>query len=714
MKNRITKETSVRAARFWLLISGLCIGFILWPDPVEAYVGPGAGFAFVFSFFILLVSFLLAFVTLLTWPFRWILATLRGRRALRKSRYKKVVIVGLDGQDPLLTERFMEEGMLPNFSRLKKLGSYNRLQTTFPSESPVAWSSFQTGSNPGRHRIFDFFVPNRKNYLPELASAEIGPPLRKISFGKYAIPLGKPRLMLKRKSQAFWKVLSDYGIFSTILRVPITFPPEKFKGLLLASMSVPDLCGTQGTFSYYTSDPEEQARFTGGVQIPIEVKNGKAESYIAGPPNPLLKESKELRIHFEVSMSREEDSIRIKIGKDAFELKKGEYSPWKRISFKAGLGIKIRGICRFYLKEVSPFLKLYLSPLNIDPEKPGLPISHPFTYSIYLAKTQGDYCTLGLSEDTWALNERVLDEDAFLKQTLLIHEEREKMFFDALEKTERGALVCVFDITDRMQHMFWRYMEEDHPANEGKDIEQHKNAMQDLYRRADDLVGRVIEKVDDETLLIVMSDHGFKSFQRGVNLNTWLYQKGLLKFVDQPSEAEWFQGVDWENTKAFAMGLGGIYLNVEGREAKGCVKPEEMDQVKSEIIHGLESLIDPKREIKPVTKVYDLRKVYTGPYVDEAPDLLAGFRPGHRVSWASAQGATTPEVFEDNTKSWSGDHCVNPPDVPGILFSNQVLNGKQPSIIDIAPTVLDVFGVPIPPFIDGKSLIQEEGAKTAN
>jgi len=211
-----------------------------------------------------------------------------------------------------------------------------------------------------------------------------------------------------------------------------------------------------------------------------------------------------------------------------------------------------------------------------------------------------------------------------------------------------------------------------------------------------------------------MSDHGFKSFQRGVNLNTWLYQKGLLKFVDQPSEAEWFQGVDWENTKAFAMGLGGIYLNVEGREAKGCVKPEEMDQVKSEIIHGLESLIDPKREIKPVTKVYDLRKVYTGPYVAEAPDLLAGFRPGHRVSWASAQGATTPEVFEDNTKSWSGDHCVNPPDVPGILFSNQVLNGKQPSIIDIAPTVLDVFGVPIPPFIDGKSLIQEEGAKTAN
>jgi len=711
-REQIRGKTHRFKGRFWVTLTVALVGMVLWPDPVEAYVGPGAGFAFVFSFFILLVSFLLAILTLLTWPFRWVIATLKGRRALRKSRYKKVVVVGLDGQDPLLTERFMEEGIMPNFSRLKEMGCYHRLRTTFPSESPVAWSSFQTGSNPGRHRIFDFFVPNRQTYLPELASADIGEPMRKLSFWKYSIPLGKPRLVLKRKSRAFWKVLSDYGIFSTILRVPITFPPEKFKGLLLASMSVPDLNGTQGTFSYYTSDPEEQARFTGGVQVPVEVKNGTVRSFITGPPNPLLKKPEEMRIPFEVELRKETDSVKITLGKETIDLRKGEYTPWTRIAFNAGLGIKIRGICRFYLKEVHPFLKLYLSPLNIDPEKPGLPISHPFTYSVYLAKTQGDFCTLGLSEDTWALNERVLDEDAFLRQTLLIHQERERMFFDALEKTERGALVCVFDITDRMQHMFWRYMEEDHPANRDKDVEHHKNAMKDLYRRMDDLVGRVLDRVDDDTLLIVMSDHGFKSFQRGVNLNTWLYQNGYLVFKDQPTEAEWFQGVDWEKTRAFAMGLGGIYLNIAGREAKGCIQPgAEEERVKQAIIDGLESLIDEDRGIKPVVKVYDLKKLYTGPYTDEAPDLLAGFRPGHRVSWASAQGATTPEVFEDNTKSWSGDHCVNPPDVPGILFSNHLLNGKTPSIIDIAPTILDVFGVPIPPFVDGESLISQDSVQ---
>jgi predicted AlkP superfamily phosphohydrolase/phosphomutase len=219
--------------------------------------------------------------------------------------------------------------------------------------------------------------------------------------------------------------------------------------------------------------------------------------------------------------------------------------------------------------------------------------------------------------------------------------------------------------------------------------------------------------VDEDTLLIVMSDHGFKSFQRGVNLNTWLHQNGYLELKGEPSGLEWFQDVVWEKTKAFAMGLGGIYLNIEGREAKGLVKPgEDEKQVKKEIIEGLKSLIDESRGVQPVTEVYDTRKIYRGPYVEEAPDLIAGFKPGHRVSWASAQGAVTADVFEDNTKSWSGDHCVNPPDVPGILFSNQKLNGKQPSIIDLAPTILDVFGVPIPQFIDGKSLIStEEGVE---
>ncbi|MDA2923856.1 alkaline phosphatase family protein [Acidobacteria bacterium AH-259-L09] len=693
--------------RKFLITTFLCfIGLLLFPPTVEAYIGPGAGIAFVSSFFIVLITLFLAFLTLLTWPFRWALQTIRGRRALRKSRVRRVIIVGLDGQDPELTDQFMAQGLLPNFARLCQLGTYSRLQTSLPAESPVAWSSFQTGCNPGRHKVFDFLVPNRKSYLPELCSARIESPTRNLSVGKYRIPLGKPAILFERKSRSFWRILGDHGVFSTILRVPITFPPEKFKGVLLSAMSVPDLKGTQGTFSYYSSDPGERNKFTGGVQVPVEVSNGVVRSFISGPENPLLKNAEEMRIAFSAHMGQNGADAELNIGKKRHPLKLQEYTPWVSLEFRAGLGMKIRGMCRFYLKEISPHFKLYMTPINIDPEKPALPISHPTTYSMYLAKTQGEFCTLGLAEDTWALNERVLDEEAFLKQTYLIHEERERMLFDAIEKTRRGAVVCVFDITDRLQHMFWRYLEQDHPANAGKDVENHRREIQNLYQNMDDLVGRVLNYVDGETVLIVMSDHGFKSFKRGVNLNTWLYQNGYLAVKDKPTGAEWFQDVDWSRTRAYAVGLGGMYLNLAGREAKGIVAPgEEERALKQAIIAELRKLQDEQRETSAVGEVYDTRESYKGPYVSEAPDLIVGFNVGYRTSWTCATGAITEEVFEDNVKSWSGDHCMNPPDVPGIFFCNRKIATDKVSIMDIGPTALDLFGVPIPAYCDGKSLL---------
>ena len=682
------------------------LGFLLlFPGTVEAYVGPGAGFAFISSFFTLFIALFLGFVTLLTWPVRWLFRSLRGNKLLAKSRVQQVVVLGLDGQDPELTDQFMKEGLLPNFRKLQEQGTYTRLETTLPAESPVAWSSFQTGCNPGRHRIFDFLEPNRKTYLPELTSARIHPPSRHLSIGPYRIPLGKPTLQFRRKSQPFWKILGDFGVFSTVLRVPITFPPEKFNGVMLSAMSVPDLKGSQGTFSYFTSDPEEQATFTGGTQIPVEVTNGVVTSFISGPDNPLRKNGDEMRIPFQVLMGKNGEAAKLVLQKKEYPLGLREFTPWIRVAFRSAPGVKVRGLCHFYLKAMSPHFKMYMSPVNIDPDQAALPISHPLTYAPYLAKTQGDFSTLGLAEDTWALNERVLDEEAFLKQAYLIHEERERMFFDALEKTRRGVVVCVFDITDRLQHMFWRYLEADHPANSGKDVHRHRDAIRDLYKKMDDLVGRVRETLPEDTVLMVMSDHGFKSFKRGVNLNTWLHQNGYLAVKDRPTGREWFQDVDWPQTRAYALGLGGIYLNVAGREAQGTVKPGEDSQaLKREIIQGLRKLHDDKWSTGAVGEVYDTREVYKGPYVQEAPDLVVGFNPGYRVSWTCATGAVTEEVFEDNEKSWSGDHCVNPPDVPGILFCNRKIDADQVSIMDIGPTVLDLFGVPVPDYCDGQPL----------
>ena len=695
------------------LAVAIALVLVLWPTHVQAYVGPGAGFAFVSSFFILIVSTLLAVFTLLTWPIRWVARTLRGMRARTASRVRRVIILGLDGQDPELTERFMKEGLLPNFTRLKEQGTFRPLQTTLLAESPVAWTSFQTGCNPGKHRIFDFLVPNRKSYLPELCSARVTPPGRTLAIGPFRIPLGRPLIQGARRSQPFWKILSDHGIFSTVLRVPITFPAEKFGGVLLSAMSVPDLRGSQGTYTYFTSDPTDERRLTSGDRIALEMRNGVAYGVITGPANTLRRDGDDMHLSFEVRLGTNGTSAQLVVSGRSHPLPLRQHTPWIELAFQAGLGITVRGIVRFYLIERTPHVKLYMTPINIDPDRPALPISHPFTYAVYLSKTQGRYATLGMAEDTSALNEGVLDEAAFLDQTYLVHHERERMFFDALEKTPRGAVVCVFDITDRLQHMFFRHLDEGHPANRGRNGD-HRDAIRTLYGEMDDLVGRTMKMVGEDAVLLVMSDHGFKPFRRSVNLNSWLYTQGLLAVKDRPTGADMFRDVDWSRTKAYAVGFGGIYLNLAGREAQGIVSPgAEAEHVRQAIRDGLLRLYDEKEAVHPVREVYDARTAYSGPYVNDAPDLIVGFRPGHRVGWISVTGGISDTVIEDNDRPWSGDHNFNPPDVPGMLFCNRPIVPGEASILDIAPTVLDLFGVAVPGYCDGKPLMpaHEAGAR---
>ena len=625
--------TIIRLRRL-LLATCVLAGALLWaPKPAEAYVGPGAGFAFVSSLFILLFTMVLAVVTLLTWPIRLAVQKIRGNRALAASRVKRVIVLGLDGQDPELTEQLMDEGVLPNFSRLRQQGSFHRLRTTLLAESPVAWTSFQTGCNPGKHRIFDFLVPNRKSHLPELCSARVAPPKRSLPLGPFRIPLGKPLIEAGRRSQPFWKTLGDHGIVSTILRVPITFPAEKFNGTLLSAMSVPDLNGGQGTYYYFSSDTDEQLTMTSGVRVPLEWTNGVARGVFTGPENSLRAAGGELSLPFEVRAGAN-GHAELDINGVVHPLKRREYTPWITLDFKPGLAMTVTGIVRFYLIETTPHLKLYMTPINIDPDQPALPISHPFTYAVYLSKTQGRYSTLGLCEDTSALNEGVIDEDAFLAQTYLIHQERERMFFDALDKTSRGAVVCVFDITDRLQHMFFRHLDERHPANRGRD-DTHKDAIRKLYIEMDELVGRTMAATGDDTALFVMSDHGFKPFRRGVNLNTWLYQHGFLAVTgDQPTGADMFGDVDWSRTKAYAVGFGGIYLNLQGRETGGIVTPgEAADQVRREIRDGLLALIDDVEEVRPVREVLRRAAGLLGPLCGRrtGPDRRVPARTPRRV-----------------------------------------------------------------------------------
>ncbi len=691
-----------RNLRFLLLAVFFVLAF---PGQAQAYIGPGAGFAVVGSFLVMFTAILSAVLALFTWPIRYIIRAIRGRRAFARSRIRKFVILGLDGMDYALTEKFLAEGKLPNLAKLRDRGCFKPLATTIPSISPVAWSSFQTGSNPGKHNIFDFLTRDKQNYRPRLSSVNIRGPRRKITLGRYQFPLGKADIRLLRKSKPFWKTLGEHAIFSNIIRVPVTFPPEKFRGVQLSGMCVPDLRGTQGMFSFYTTRTEGSGEHTGGENFYVTRNGNTINTELIGSANPLRKDKSILKCPFTITV-RDDTSADIKINGNKYGLRKDIYTDWIKIDFKAAPGIKVHGICKFLLLSTAPEFELYVTPVNIDPEKPVMPISHPVIYSTYLAKRQGPFATLGLAEDSWALNEKVIIDDGFLQQCIQTDEERRIMFFDSLDKVKHGLCVCVFDGTDRIQHTFWRDIDEQHPANRQQQQKPQRNIIGELYQRMDILVGETLAKCKGkDTVLMVISDHGFNTFRYGVDLNRWLEENGYLKVKDSSGDEKYLAAVDWSQTRAFAVGLAGIFLNLKGREAKGIVDPgAEAAQLRKEIAEKLARLNDPERGQKAIKQVYNALKVYRGPYKTEAPDLIIGYNRGYRASWETAIGQVTDKIFHDNTKAWSGDHCIDHTLVPGVLFCNRPVSTEHPRLMDIAPTVLDMFGVAVPAYMDGKPL----------
>jgi predicted AlkP superfamily phosphohydrolase/phosphomutase len=682
------------------------VGLILASgSPAFAYIGPGAGFALMSSAFVLVTTLLVVFATVLAWPFRavWRLIVLPRKP---KASIKRLIVVGLDGQEPKLTDRFMKEGLLPNFSALAKEGSYTRLKTTFPSLSPVAWSSFSTGTHPARHNIFDFLDRDRRTYLPLLSSTHIGKVDRFLKLGKWRLPLRKPELRLLRRSKPFWTILGEHRIWSTVLRVPITFPPDRFYGAELSAMCVPDLLGTQGTFLLYTTRPAGARFKEGGLRYEVTIDAERITATLQGPENTFVEGNPPLTLPLLIRLDRAAERAHVEVGGTATTLATGKLSDWVPLRFTAIPGVTVKGLTRLLVTEMGDHFSLYVAPINLDPESPAMPISHPSYYATYLAKKVGPYATLGLAEDTWALNEGVTDDGTFLEQTYDIDREREEMFFAALERLDSGSLVCVFDATDRIQHMFWRDIDAGHPAARGRDKAPHRDAIRELYRHNDGLVGRVRERMREGDVLMVISDHGFTSFRRGVNLNQWLMREGYLALKPgADGRAEWLRDVDWSKTKAYVLGLTGLFLNLKGREAQGTVEPgAEAAALKAEIIRKLHALRDEEKKTIGINEAFDSAALYSGPYLENAPDLIIGYNAGYRISWDCATGVIAGAVFEDNLKPWSGDHCVDPRLVPGVFFCNRKVTTAEPALIDIAPTALRLFGIEPPPYMDGKPI----------
>jgi predicted AlkP superfamily phosphohydrolase/phosphomutase len=614
---------------------------------------------------------------------------------------KKVIVIGLDGLDPGIVARLLEANQLPNLARLREQGGFARVATTRPAQTPVAWSTFATGTNPGGHGIFDFIRRNPKTYLPDLA-------LNRYEQKNVFLP---PRAVNLRRGTPVWELLKVAGCGATVLRCPCTYPPDSIRGRMLSGMGVPDLRGGLGTSTFYTTSDAVKPRESEHVVRLQPAASEVFSTYLIGPRNP--KGRGDLRLEVTLRVDRREK--RVLLQSEAMprelEIREGVWSDWLRVKFKLGLLQSLRGMVRFHLVACEPELALYASPVNFDPAAPFFPISEPPEYAADLAHRIGLYYTTGMVEDHTGLNNERISEEAYLDQCAIVWHEREAMMLHELESFEGGLFYCLFDTPDRVQHMFWRFREPDHPANRGATTDgEFAQVVDDCYRRCDAVVGKALQFSDGETLVIALSDHGFNSFRRGVHLNTWLFDNGFLSLRDgaRPGgdAGEMLRQVDWGKTRAYALGLAGIYLNVKNREEQGIVPAEEAGAIKAALAGGLTGLTDPARQgALAIRRVLPREEVYHGPYLPEAPDLLVDFAEGYRISWSSALGGIAEGHFEDNIKKWSGDHIIDPDRVPGVLFMNRPFRSDSARLWDLAPTILAALGVPKGPAMEGESLL---------
>ncbi len=606
-----------------------------------------------------------------------------------RPQERALVVIAIDGMDPELLHRFSAAGRMPNFDAMAAEGSSFDLATSNPPQSPVAWSSFITGEHSDVHGIYDFLHRDPHTLIPYLSTSKAEGPSFVLELGDVAVPFGG-EVKLLRHGQPFWSELAEAGIPVTVVKVPANYPAiEESSAEVLSGMGTPDLLGTPGLFQLFTTDPAMIGKEVSGGRIhALEFATGRrGTGLLDGPPNPFSASGEPMRLPIEVIAEDRLDAAMVRIGDAQRLLAKGDWSDWIPIEFSpAPVVPAIQGMVRAHLISLGEQVTLYLSPINMNPEDPAQPISAPPEYAAGLARDVGRFYTQGMPEDTKALLSGALDDDAFLAQSHLVFEERKAMLERELDRFEGGFLFVYFSDVDLVSHTFWRGMEPD--ASEAD--RRYAHVIPDLYAEMDRVLGEVRARVGDRAAVVVMSDHGFASFRREVNLNTWLVQRGLLVPLDQPAPGP-LGHVDWSKTRAYAVGLNLLYLNRKGREPHGIVGGAEADRLLSWIQQELESLRDPENGARVVSRTY--RPART-PYTDRRPDLIVGYARGYRAADASALGRIGPRVVEPNTSKWSGDHCMDPALVPGVLVSSVPLEARDWSLVDLAPWIRSYFDEP--------------------
>ena len=680
---------------------------------------------------------------------------------------QRVIVLGFDGVDAKLVEQWMNEGKLPNLARLRAQGTFRPLRPTVPAQTPVSWSTFSTGIDPGRTGIFDFLRRDPKTYLPVfaafdetkepfafgsrnpiVAAAALGilallitlaftrrrapyvPAIVGLLFAgaafaatKKYIPETRPGVINRRQGIPFWDAAAQAGKKAVIVHVPVTFPATDFKdGHMLSGLGVPDISGRVGKPFFFTSElnvNHEGGEFSIEV-VQLEDNKGVIETKIQGPPNKLFNDPPYITIPMTVTVPNDRNSVQIAVSGQKFSLKPGEWSGWTDFVFPFNPIIKLHGISRFYLMSSQPEVKLYLSPINFDPRSlpPGFRVSTPAKWAPELAKNVGLFKTLGWQIDTWAISEGFANEQIFWDDMNWTVTQSRKLFAQNLA-SDNDLIVQQFEFPDRVGHVFWRLFDPKHPAYDAALAAKWGDAIQRAYKLMDEIVGDAMSAAQKRNAaLMVVSDHGFASFRKSVNYNTWLVINGYMTLKtgvqakDRNVEmlfdqGQFWENVDWSRTRAYAMGLGELYINVKGREAQGIVNPgAEYDALKTELKQRLVQMGDPENGEHPVRRVLAREEIYRQFDPNMIPDLFITNNDGYRVSWQTSLGGVPKNLIEPNKKVWSGDHCsVDPEIVKGIFFYNRPLKtDRAPYIADIYPTVLGLLGVKAPYQVDGVEL----------
>lgn len=730
-----------------------------------------------------------------------LLAVLLAGQSFASDR-PRAVIIGFDGADAELIRDWMDQGLLPNLAALRDEGSFAPLQPTNPPQTPVSWSTFATGLDPGGTEIFDFLKRNPDDYLPDFAmitetrrtfmfGENNGISLGLIAAGTLLVltlilswflsitwrtrvalsllcaavagtavgvtvnaffPVEIPDAINNRQGSTMWELASQAGKKVQVIRVPATFPAEEVGGgTMLSGLGVPDMRGRVGTPAYYTSDPNfnpENNDFSLEL-VRLHARRGLIKTEVVGPRNkPFFdyvvdreaakapqsdqravkrRKSEELReagvasrIDLPLTLEVTDTTATITLSGKTITLGVGEWSDWFELQFPVNKLLDrlspLVGIARFKLLATSPELELYMSPINFHPDCHPVAFAYPPDFSERLLDEYGMYKTLGWALDTWSLPSGVGDEDLFLEDMHYTVARYEEIMEGLLAENDTDLFIQIFYFTDRIGHLFWRLLDTGHSLYDAQLAARYGDEMLKAYKKMDQLVGKARALVGEDALFLVLSDHGFSSFRRGVNYNNWLEEQGLLVLKNQPTgradleklfdTRDLFGDVDWRQTKAYALGLGAIYINLLGREAHGTVLPgKEYDQIREQIKDGLEALVDPMTGEKPINRVWYREEIYETYDDNLIPDLRVSNNHHYRVSWQTSLGGFGNSLIEDNTRAWSGDHCsLDPDQVRGVFFSNRPINTETPRMLDVMPTVLDHLGIEPPIEVQGRTL----------